>query len=96
MQDFLAGRAPYVSVAADVRAFPTYGEELRIRELEQRYGRRIVFRVVDVGGHFQDTGTSALDVRVNDKSEANAITGPVHYVRLGGSLPLGKDAQAVA
>ncbi len=94
IKDFLQGRAPFVSVAADLHAFPVYGEELRIQELERRYGRRIVFRVVDTGGDFVSTGTAALDVRVDSETEADQITGPVHYARLGGSLPLGRDAVA--
>src|SRR5437868_163147 len=44
LQDYLAGRAPYVSVAMDSKAFP-YGTKLRIPELEAKYGRPIEFRV---------------------------------------------------
>lgn len=81
LQQFLAGQAPYVSVAVDPDAFPVYGEELRIKELEERYGRRLVFRAVDTGEGLIGKGTGALDVRVDTKADAYAITGPVHYAR---------------
>lgn len=61
LQDHLAGRAPYVSVAMDSRAFP-YGTKLRIPELEAKYGRPIEFRVVDTGGAFRGRGTSRVDI----------------------------------
>jgi 3D (Asp-Asp-Asp) domain-containing protein len=61
LQDYLAGRADYVSVAMDTRAFK-YGTHLRIRQLEAKYGRAIDFRVVDTGGAFVGKGTSRIDI----------------------------------
>lgn len=61
LQDYLEGRAPYVSVAMDTNAFK-YGQKLRIPELEQKYGRSIDFRVVDTGGAFRGRGTSRIDI----------------------------------
>jgi len=61
LQDFLSGKAPYVSVAMDSKAFP-YGTKLRITELEQKYGRPIEFRVVDTGGAFRGQGTGRIDI----------------------------------
>ncbi|HVE86690.1 MAG TPA: hypothetical protein VND93_27720 [Myxococcales bacterium] len=61
LQDFLSGKAPYVSVAMDSKAFP-YGTKLRIPELEKKYGRPIEFRVVDTGGAFKGKGTSRIDI----------------------------------
>jgi 3D (Asp-Asp-Asp) domain-containing protein len=61
LQDYLAGKAPYVSVAMDPKAFG-YGTKLRIAELEKKYGKTIEFRVVDTGGAFYGKGTSRLDV----------------------------------
>jgi peptidoglycan hydrolase-like protein with peptidoglycan-binding domain len=61
LQDYLSGKAPYVSVAMDSKAFP-YGTKLRIPELEQKYGRPIEFRVVDTGGAFQGRGTGRIDI----------------------------------
>jgi len=61
LQDFLAGKAPYVSVAMDSKAFP-YGTKLRIPELEKKYGRPIEFRVVDTGGAFKGKGTSRIHI----------------------------------
>ena len=66
LQQYLAGKAPYVSVAMDLRAFP-YGTKIRIPEFEKHYGRRIEFRVVDTGGAFKGRGTSRIDVCVASK-----------------------------
>ncbi|MBL8611471.1 MAG: hypothetical protein JNL38_29270 [Myxococcales bacterium] len=64
LQDHVAGRAPYVSVAMDSTAFP-YGTRLRIPSLEAKYGKRLEFRVVDTGGAFRGKGTSRLDICVS-------------------------------
>jgi 3D (Asp-Asp-Asp) domain-containing protein len=61
LQDYLAGRAPYVSVAMDSNAF-RYGTRMRIPELEAKYGRPIEFRVVDTGGAFRGRGTGRIDI----------------------------------
>lgn len=78
LQDFLAGRAPYVSVAMDSKALP-YGTQLRIPELEQKYGRPIDFRVVDTGGAFTGKGTSRIDIcTANEKASLDStINGPL-------------------
>lgn len=82
LQDFLAGRAPYVSVAMDSKAFP-YGTKLRIPELEAKYGKQIEFRVVDTGGAFKGKGTSRIDVcTANRKASLDpVINGPLTLVR---------------
>ena len=81
LQDFLAGRAPYVSVAMDSTAFP-YGTRLRIPELEQKYGRQIDFRVVDTGGAFRGRGTGRIDVCVANAraSYDPTVNGTLHLV----------------
>lgn len=86
---YLSGAAPYVSVAADRSEFTKYGEQIAIQELEQRYERPIVFRVVDalhadrskVG---QGTGTGRLDIRVDSRAEGLApeLNQLVHYRRI--------------
>jgi 3D (Asp-Asp-Asp) domain-containing protein len=73
LQQFLAGRAAYVSVAMDVNAFP-YGQQLRIRELNAKYGRDIVFKVVDTGGAFRNKGRTRIDVCVADARAARDAT----------------------
>ncbi len=80
LQDYLAGRASYVSVAMDLRAFP-YGTRLRIRELEARYGQRIEFRVVDTGGAFRGKGTARMDICTANRAMSfdATINGPLHY-----------------
>lgn len=61
LQQFLEGKAEYVSVAMDTKAFP-YGQRLRIRQLNTKYNKEIIFRVVDTGGAFKGKGTSRIDI----------------------------------
>lgn len=79
LQQFLAGRAEYVSVAMDSKAF-AYGQRLRIKELEQKYGKAIVFRVVDTGGAFRGRGRARIDVCVANRSASldSTINGTLH------------------
>ncbi|MDB4945547.1 MAG: hypothetical protein JWP97_5081 [Labilithrix sp.] len=79
LQQFLAGTAPYVSVAMDSSAF-AYGTRLRIHELDARYGESIVFRVVDTGGAFKGKGTTRIDIcTANNKASLEAtINGTLH------------------
>lgn len=79
LQQFLAGSADYVSVAMDSSAFK-YGTRLRIRELDAKYGRAIVFRVVDTGGAFRGKGRSRLDVCTSNRSASldPTINGTLH------------------
>ena len=51
----------------DTNAF-TYGQKLRIKELELKYNRVIEFRVVDTGGAFKGRGRSRIDVCVKNYS----------------------------
>jgi 3D (Asp-Asp-Asp) domain-containing protein len=67
LQQFLAGSAPYVSVAMDTPAFP-YGQRLRLKEFNARYGREIIFRVVDTGGAFRGKGRTRIDICVANKA----------------------------
>lgn len=79
LQQFLAGKADYVSVAMDSNAF-TYGQRLRIKELEAKYGKAITFRVVDTGGAFRGKGRSRMDVCVANRSASvdPTINGTLH------------------
>lgn len=83
LQDFLAGRSPYVAVAMDPKVFP-YGTVLRIPELERKYGRPITFLVADDGEDFIGTGTSRIDICTanKDASEDNTINGTLTLVTL--------------
>jgi 3D (Asp-Asp-Asp) domain-containing protein len=63
LQQYLNGQATYVSVAMDTNAFG-YGQKLRIKELEAKYGRQIEFRVVDTGGAFRGKGRAKIDICV--------------------------------
>lgn len=79
LQDFLAGDAPYVSVAMDSNAF-SYGQRLRIKELDAKYGRSIELRVVDTGGAFRGKGRSRMDICVKNRSASvdATINGTLH------------------
>ena len=79
LQQFLAGNADYVSVAMDTSAFP-YGQRLKIKELESKYGRSIPFRVVDTGGAFSGRGRSRIDICTGGKSASldSTINGTLH------------------
>jgi hypothetical protein len=79
LQDFLEGRAPFVSVAMDHTAGIPYGQPLRIAELERKYGRQIPFRVVDTGGAFKGRGTSRIDICTRNKQASldPTINGPL-------------------
>ena len=79
LQQFLAGQASYVSVAMDSKAF-SYGQHLRIHELEAKYGKAIDFRVVDTGGAFKGRGRSRIDICVANEaaSLSPSVNGTVH------------------
>lgn len=79
LQQFLAGQADYVSVAMDSSAFP-YGQHLRIKELETKYGRAIDFRVVDTGGAFRGRGRARIDICVANRTASldPTINGTLH------------------
>jgi 3D (Asp-Asp-Asp) domain-containing protein len=63
LQSFLKGRSKYVSLAMDKGIFK-YGQRLRIREINERYGKEVIFRVVDTGGAFYGKGRSRVDICV--------------------------------
>ncbi|GMU56853.1 MAG: hypothetical protein AMXMBFR33_59990 [Candidatus Xenobia bacterium] len=79
LQDYLAGRAPYVSVAMDKNLRIPYGTKLRIAELEKKYGRPIEFRVVDTGGAFTNRGYSRIDICTASRRDSldPTINGPL-------------------
>lgn len=79
LQDYLAGRAPYVSVAMDVPA-ARYGSMLRIPELEAQHGGiQIPFRVVDTGSAFRGRGRSRIDICTVNRHASNdsTVNGPL-------------------
>lgn len=79
LQQYLAGSAPYVSVAMDPKAF-SYGQHLRINELDAKYGKSIIFRVVDTGGAFMGKGKTRIDICTasNKASLDPTINGTLH------------------
>src|SRR5262245_24549061 len=70
LQGYLAGEAEYVSVAMDRAVFP-YGTRLAIPELDSKYGKQIVFRVVDTGQAFAGRGTERADICVANVDESH-------------------------
>lgn len=88
LQQFLAGQAPYVSVAMDVNAF-SYGQRLRIHELNTKYGQDIVFKVVDTGGAFKGKGKSRIDIcTANNKASLDpTINGTLHIDAIAANAP---------
>jgi 3D (Asp-Asp-Asp) domain-containing protein len=69
LQDYLAGRAPYVAVAMDARALP-YGTRLVLPAFDLRYARPVEFRVVDTGSAFKGRGLARLDICTADRAAA--------------------------
>lgn len=79
LQDFIAGKAEYVSVAMDLGIFP-YGKAVCIPELETKYKKSpILFRVVDTGGAFYGKKLTRMDVCAANKKESlnSALNGEV-------------------
>lgn len=71
LQDYVAGRADYVSVAMDSQQFG-YGTVVRIPDVEEAYGKCILFKVVDTGGRFEGAGSSKIDICNANESDANS------------------------
>ncbi len=74
LQDFLDGKASYVSIALDKNLYKSgkikYGDTFRIPELEAKYGRKIIFKAVDTGGAFTNKGFSRVDVCTRSKTHS--------------------------
>jgi 3D (Asp-Asp-Asp) domain-containing protein len=70
LQGFLSGKHEYVSVAMDSTVFK-YGQRLRIKELNDKYGTDIIFRVVDTGGAFRGKGTTRIDICTANEAAAH-------------------------
>lgn len=79
LQQFLAGDAEYAAVAMDSNTFK-YGTRLRIKELDAKYGKAIVFRVVDTGGAFRGKGRARIDIcTANEAASLDpTINGTLH------------------
>lgn len=111
LQDFLAGKAPYVSIALDQNMYEhviearraqylktgnpklkkymtmqpqvRYGDTFRIPELEQKYGRQIVFKAVDTGSAFTGKGFGRVDIANKTRTDTydKTINGKLTLVR---------------
>jgi hypothetical protein len=67
LQDFLDGKADYVSTAMDKLLPIQYGTKLKIPELDKKYNKQIEFRVVDTGKAFTNKGYSRIDICTRDR-----------------------------
>ena len=78
LQDYLAGKVPYVSIALDKNLYKKgvikYGDKFRIPELEQKYGRVIEFRAVDTGGAFTNRGFGRVDICTRSRKNCSDAT----------------------
>jgi 3D (Asp-Asp-Asp) domain-containing protein len=97
LQGFLRGSSPYVSVAMDKSAFP-YGTRLRIAELNAKYGREIIFRMVDTGGAFRGKGQSRMDICTQNRAASldPVINGRLSVQVINERLPPVAPAEPVA
>lgn len=75
LEDFVQGRAPYVSCAMDRLLGIPYGTRLIIATLDVEYQKEIVLRVVDCGGAFRGKGLGRLDICRANKEKANDALG---------------------
>lgn len=73
LEQYLAGKTPYVTVAMDSRSFP-YGTTLTNNLFRDTKGNLIPFRVTDTGSAFIGAGTSKMDIATD--SLQRALTGP--------------------
>ncbi|HPZ06608.1 MAG TPA: hypothetical protein PL110_00710 [Candidatus Eremiobacteraeota bacterium] len=78
LQDFLSGKAPYVSIALDKNLYKSgkikYGDTFRIPEMEKKYGKQIIFKAVDTGGAFTNKGFGRVDIcTASQKASTEAI-----------------------
>ena len=83
LQDYVEGKAPYVSVAMDQDAF-SYGTRLRIPAIEKNFKVPVIeFRVVDTGGAFDlaGRGLERMDICTRSlKHSVQAIVNDTHEV----------------
>ena len=70
LQDYLANKADYVSVAMDSQLAITYGTVVKIPEIDANRGRAIEFRVVDTGGAFKGKGFTRIDICVATRQDS--------------------------
>lgn len=83
LQAYLNGKAPYVSVAMDSKAF-AYGTKLQIPELDRHFAKQIEFRVVDTGRKFRGKGKSRIDICTQNRKTSlhDIVNGTVTLVPL--------------
>ncbi|HUQ90360.1 MAG TPA: hypothetical protein VM120_01685 [Bryobacteraceae bacterium] len=79
LQEYMANRADYVSVAMDKKLPIAYGTVVKIPEIENNYQQTIEFRVVDTGGRFTGKGYTRIDICTADKEASldATINGPL-------------------
>ncbi|XP_016842409.1 uncharacterized protein LOC100119572 [Nasonia vitripennis] len=75
LQDFLDGRAEYVTVAMEELPRLSYGSVVCVPELNQHFGRRIPLQVRDHGMNLDGKGFTRLDICVRTEADSydNAV-----------------------
>jgi hypothetical protein len=66
LQDHVAGKVPYVSLAMDKELYKNgtiaYGDIFSIPELDEKYGKHLTFKSVDTGSAFLGTKFTRIDI----------------------------------
>lgn len=73
IEQYLAGKAPYVTVAMDPKVFP-YGTTVTNPSFRDASGNLIPFRVTDTGSAFKGVGTQKMDIATDSANKA--LVGP--------------------
>lgn len=69
-QDFLDGRASFVTVALDATLHVPYGTAVCIPELNEHFERRLRFEIRDSGSHLRGLKYRRADVCVRDEADS--------------------------
>lgn len=99
VEDFLAGKAPFVSLSGDDAVWP-YGQRLDIPWVD---GKKLLGRVVDTGSHFRGTGKlyrvagyEPIDVCVYSSSSSVPKPPTIEAIIIPGDTLAKKGLQTVA
>jgi len=69
LEQYIAGKAPYVTVAMDLKVFP-YGTTVTNPSFKDASGNLIPFRVTDTGSAFKGVGTQKMDIATDSVNKA--------------------------
>lgn len=69
-QNYIDGRAEFVTVAVDEKLDIGYGSVLCVPELNEHFGRKIPLHVRDHGSNLRGLGLSRLDICVRSEEDS--------------------------